>query len=122
MREGASPVETPSLNAGLPPAVDATVKTLLKLAEEGGYRDMAMLADQTRVTGNRVELVVYGMSCPLCATSLDSEIARLTGYESMTSDLGDGKVVVNFKGDKRPTRGEVADAVQTAGFTLKEFK
>lgn len=88
----------------------------------GGMTDPAMLADQTRVTGNSVELVVHGMSCPLCATSLDSEIARLAGYESMTSDLGDGKVVVNFKGDKRPTRGEVADAVQTAGFTLKEFK
>ncbi len=87
-----------------------------------GHTASALLTDQTPVTGNRVELVVHGMSCPLCATSLDSEIARLAGYESMTSDLGDGKVVVNFKGDKRPTRGEVADAVQTAGFTLKEFK
>ena len=47
VREGAPEVETPSVNAALPPAVDATVKTLLKLAEEGGYRDMAKLADQT---------------------------------------------------------------------------
>ncbi len=88
----------------------------------GGMTEPALLSDTTLVTGDRIELVVHGMSCPLCATSLDSEIARLSGYDSMTSDLGDGKVVVNFKGDKRPTKGEVADAVQTAGFTLKEFK
>lgn len=42
-----SQIETAAVSAPLPPAVDATVKTLLKLAEEGGYRDMAKLADQT---------------------------------------------------------------------------
>jgi hypothetical protein len=47
VREGAPKVETPSVNAALPPAVDATVKTLVKLAEAGSYRDMAKLADQT---------------------------------------------------------------------------
>lgn len=43
----ASEAETSSVNTPLPRAVAETVETLLKLAEEGGYRDMAKLADQT---------------------------------------------------------------------------
>jgi hypothetical protein len=43
----AADVQTPPGRAPLPPAVATTVRTLLKLADEGGYRDMAKLADQT---------------------------------------------------------------------------
>lgn len=44
---GAATAEAAAIKAALPPAVEATVAKLLKLAEVGGYRDMATLADQT---------------------------------------------------------------------------
>lgn len=66
------------------------------------------------------EARVNGLSCPQCAESLSAVMKRLDGVESVRLDLGRGVVQMQI-GKARPTRGEVASAIDAAGFTFVEF-
>lgn len=78
----------------------------------------ALLKDATPIKGSSVTLVVHGMSCPLCANNVDKTLVDIAGVESATVNLDTGRVIVATPGPTKPTRSNLANAVQASGFTL----
>lgn len=76
-------------------------------------------ADERLAIGT-AEARVNGLSCPLCAESLNAVMRRVEGVESVRLNLDKGTVSVRI-GKARPTRGQVAKAIDDAGFTFIEF-
>lgn len=72
------------------------------------------------IIGDAAVLLVYGMSCPLCATNVDNQLLALPGVERVHTNLDSGYVTVRFKeGDTaRPSRRQLARAVRESGMTL----
>ncbi|MBL8990711.1 MAG: heavy-metal-associated domain-containing protein [Phycisphaerae bacterium] len=66
-------------------------------------------------------LTVNGLSCPLCANSIDKQFARMGGVRKVDIDLGEGKVHVFFGEGKRPNLVTMAKAIDAAGFTVTGF-
>lgn len=73
-----------------------------------------------RLASGVTEARVNGLSCPLCAESLNSVMRRVEGVESVKLDLDKGIVLINV-GKARPTRRAVAQAIDDAGFTFVSF-
>ena len=73
-----------------------------------------------RLGSGRVEARVNGLGCPLCAESLNAVMGRLDGVESVRLDLDRGVVIMDI-GKPSPTRGQVAKAIDDAGFTFVSF-
>ncbi|MFI4892179.1 MAG: heavy-metal-associated domain-containing protein [Phycisphaerales bacterium JB058] len=73
-----------------------------------------------RLTSGLNEARVNGLSCPLCAESLNAVMGRLDGVESVKLDLDRGVVIMSI-GKPAPTRGQVAKAIDDAGFTFVSF-
>ncbi len=65
---------------------------------------------------------VKGLSCPLCANNIDKQLKRVSGVDSVRVDLGDGKVTVKLADAGRPTRRDLAKAVEQSGFTLDRIE
>lgn len=64
-------------------------------------------------------LWVNGLGCPQCASNIDLQLERVSGVESIYTDLSVGKVAVGFAaGSKHPSPAELSEAVEDAGFTL----
>jgi copper chaperone CopZ len=63
-------------------------------------------------------LTVHGMGCPQCANNVDSQLMKVPGVESVTIDMGSGKVLAKLSPDKHPTRDQLAKAIDETGFTL----
>ena len=73
-----------------------------------------------RLGSGRTEARVNGLSCPLCAESLNAVMGRLDGVQSVRLDLDRGVVIMDI-GKPSPTRGQVAKAIDDAGFTFVSF-
>lgn len=69
-----------------------------------------------------VLLTVFGLSCPLCSNNLDGQLAKVKGVEGATIDLKTGAVTVRLAEGHSVTSSDLAGAVKSAGFTLKEIK
>jgi copper chaperone CopZ len=63
-------------------------------------------------------LLVYGMGCPLCANNLDKQLLAMGNVEKVEVDMGTGKVKTTFAPTTRPTRSQIARAVEESGFKL----
>jgi copper chaperone CopZ len=63
-------------------------------------------------------LVVHGMSCPLCANNVDKQLLRVPGVQNVEIDMGDGSVRVQLADSPRPSKADLARAVDQTGFTL----
>ncbi len=87
-----------------------------------GETASSLLTDTTLVKGPSTTMLVYGMSCPLCAKNVDIELRRIKGVSFVTADLGEGHVVVTLDGSAAVTRGQLARAVNDSGFTIKSFQ
>ncbi len=85
-------------------------------------RDHASMNDMNdmngAIEGSSVTMVVHGMGCPLCANNVDRQLKALPGVRDASIDLGSGEVKVQLAGENRPTRAQLARAVQDSGFTL----
>jgi len=71
--------------------------------------------------GPRYALEVNGLSCPFCAYSIEKTLNRLEGVESLTTHVGEGRVVVEMRDGASLTRDEAEEAVEEAGFSLVGF-
>lgn len=81
--------------------------------------DTAAARSETPIRADRVVLWVNGLGCPLCASNIDRQLARVDGVQSVSVDLGRGKVVLTLKpGAAHPSPARLGDAVEDAGFTL----
>jgi len=78
-------------------------------------------ADQP-ITAASATMWVKGLSCPLCANNIDKQLKRVPGVDSVRVDLGDGKVKVKLADAGRPTRRDLAKAVEQSGFTLDRIE
>ncbi len=87
-----------------------------------GTTDTSILNDTTLVKGTSTTMLVWGMSCPLCAKNVDIELRRIKGVSFVAADLGEGHVTVTLDGSAPVTRGQLARAVNDSGFTIKSFE
>lgn len=81
--------------------------------------DLATAKSTAALETDSAVLWVNGMGCPLCASNIDRQLARLSGVSSVKVDLGQGKVWLNLKpGARHPSPARLGEAVEDAGFTL----
>jgi len=66
----------------------------------------------------RAVLHVRGMSCPLCAHSIEVQLRRVPGVADVRIDLGSGEVTALLKPFAKPTEEQFAAAIRDSGFTL----
>ena len=66
-----------------------------------------------------VDLVVHGLSCPLCATNLDQQVKRIDGVRDSWIDLDTGRLRVEVEEGALVPVKDLARAVDQAGFTLQ---
>jgi len=74
------------------------------------------------IASDRVVMVVYGMSCPLCATNVDKQLLSVDGVSSVHVDLSTGRIDVSLAPSPKPSTRQLADAVMRSGFTLKSIE
>ncbi len=67
----------------------------------------------------KVALTVHGLSCPLCANNLDSQLEKIEGVTDISTDLKSGTVTVSLKEGHTVTSEDFVTAVKNSGFTLK---
>lgn len=79
-------------------------------------------ASRDGITGSSATLVVYGMSCPLCASNVEQQLQAVPGVTGVTIDMSTGETKLTLDGSNRTTRKMLADAIKRSGFTLKEVR
>lgn len=68
------------------------------------------------------ELVVFGLSCPLCASNLGSQLRNIPGVAGHQIDLETGIVQVQVRRGAFVQSAALRAAVKDAGFTLQEIR
>ncbi len=76
----------------------------------------------SRAITEDVELVVFGLSCPLCASNLDRHVANVPGVERSWIDLSTGHVQVSLEPGAEVASSDLRRAVRDAGFTLQSIR
>jgi copper chaperone CopZ len=76
-------------------------------------------ADTAPIDGPRATIVVHGMSCPLCAANVERELSEVPGVATVALNLDTGEVAVTFGDGERPSKADLAEAIDRTGFTLK---
>jgi copper chaperone len=83
--------------------------------------DVEAAINDEPIDSERVTLVVYGMSCPLCATNVDKQLLAVDGVTNVEVDLSTGRIDVALADSPRPTTRQLASAVTRSGFTLMDI-
>lgn len=68
------------------------------------------------------ELVVFGLSCPLCASNLESQLRTIPGVAGHQIDLASGIVTINVRQGGFVPTSALRNAVTDAGFTLQDIR
>lgn len=84
---------------------------------EGSVDRSSSLADAREVV-----LTVHGLSCPLCSNNLTGQLKRIPGVEQVKIDLNSGEVFVALAEGHAVSQGHFLNAVEQAGFTLKDVR
>lgn len=66
----------------------------------------------------QIEMIVHGLSCPLCAYGLEKKLRTLEGLDSLSVDLQTGKVRLLVQDGSKATDGRLKGLVQDAGFQV----
>lgn len=69
-----------------------------------------------------VELIVFGLSCPLCASNLESQFRRIPGITGHRIDLDSGVIHIQVRQGGFVSTPSLRRAVSDAGFTLQEIR
>jgi len=69
-----------------------------------------------------VSLMVSGMMCTDCSSSLESSLCKLKGAENVKADYKTGTASLDVPASAQITKAQLTQAVSDAGFTLKEVK
>ncbi len=89
------------------------------IEHEVSAADRAAAKSDAPIAGEGAVLYVNGLGCPLCASNIDKQLARIDGVNKVKVDLSLGRVDVGFKpGAAHPSPAALGDAVEDAGFTL----
>lgn len=79
-------------------------------------------ASTTPIATDSVTLVVYGMSCPLCANNVDGALLAVDGVSAVNVDMSTGITVVELDGSAPVSRQQLATAVDRSGFSLQRIE
>lgn len=71
---------------------------------------------------NEVTLRVDGLACPFCAYGLEKKLKKLEGVGTFDILLNEGKVNIQWDGEKPFRFGVVDQAVEEAGYTLRSAR
>lgn len=85
-------------------------------SEAKGLTELPVMLEQD------VELVVFGLSCPLCATNLDNQLRRISGVAGHQVDLESGIIQVQVRSGGFVQTASLRKAVTDAGFTLQDIR
>ncbi len=100
-------------------AVAAVQLLALGVPVRAGEPDGALPA---QADARAVVLTVYGLSCPLCSNNLTGQLKRIPGVEEVEIDLNTGAVSVQLAEGHEVSRWHWLNAVEQAGFTLKDVR
>ena len=64
---------------------------------------------------------VDGIACPFCAYGIEKQLDKLNGVLEMKTDVAMGVIKLIVEESVTLTEEEVRDAVENAGFSLREF-
>jgi copper chaperone CopZ len=105
-------------------APTTSAEPTVKSSDEAGELTPAEIAQAKLVASSRepiasptATLYVHGLSCPLCASNIDSVLGRVKGVDHIHVDLEKGVVHVGFK-NIHPSQADLWTAIDNAGFTL----
>ena len=71
--------------------------------------------------GASVTLKVDGMVCPFCAYGLEKRLRDLPALDETLIQVSDGLVQIRVKEGEQLTDEAIEDAVERAGFSLREI-
>jgi copper chaperone CopZ len=69
-----------------------------------------------------IGLPVFGMSCPKCANNITLQLEQLEGVVTIEVNMSQGFVTVQAEPGKVPTRAEMVESIEKAGFTVPPKK
>ncbi len=78
-------------------------------------------AAQDSIDADAATLVVYGMSCPQCATNVRLQLLAVPGVRDVSLDLGNGEVKLSLL-PRVVRRSQLRAAIEDSGFTLKSIR
>jgi copper chaperone CopZ len=105
-------------------AATLSAATFLTGCSSGGAKGPASTAgvmDDTPIQGREAKLVVYGMSCPLCANNVDKTLLEVPGVTDVAVDMSTGIARVTLDGKTPVTPRQLATAVDRSGFSLQSI-
>ncbi len=70
---------------------------------------------------NEYDVFVDGIACPFCAYGIEKQLDKLSGVLEMKTDVAMGVIRLIVEESVTLTEEEVRDAVENAGFSLREF-
>ncbi|GIW53145.1 MAG: hypothetical protein KatS3mg081_2500 [Gemmatimonadales bacterium] len=90
-------------------------------------RTPAMLAQQepsqsAAADTRQIEMIVTGLSCPLCAYGLEKKLGQLEGLDSVSVDFKTGRVRLLFRDGSEVSDERLHQLVRDAGFEISEIK
>ncbi len=79
------------------------------------------------VSAQEVSLPTYtiqvdGMACPFCAYGLEKSLTKISGIESIETDIDTGIVTITMAAEATLHRMAATQAVEDAGFALNDFQ
>ncbi len=65
---------------------------------------------------------VDGLACPFCAYGIEKQLSRISGVETVLTDIESGTVAVTMAEGATLEETAAGKAVDDAGFTLRSFE
>lgn len=84
--------------------------------------DDEIVAADSVLAGATLQLTVKGMSCPLCARTLEKRLAELPGVAAVTVRAADGIVHIREEKGRRLTEAALRQTVESAGFSADSVR
>ena len=69
-----------------------------------------------------VTVTVEGLACPFCAYGIEKKLKRVEGVRSIDVEMERGIVIITAENDRSVNIGQVPEAVEDSGFSLKQMK
>ena len=104
-------------------ATGMLITTPRPVAAQGGTSEdkSSIEATDAVLEGASVTLKVDGMVCPFCAYGLEKRLRDLPALDETLIQVSDGLVQIRVKEGEQLTDEAIEDAVERAGFSLREI-
>ena len=96
----------------------AVFATLLLL---GGCATTSVAVTGPETVSGEIQLTVFGLSCPLCASNLTDALNRVDGVTEVWGDLDTGNIHILLEEGREIPSSAFVRAVRDAGFTLQNI-